>query len=111
MSHRWRILFKPIHADAQKVSVLVQACCALHNYLCALDATYNPAGYADVIQANGHVRPGQWRAQEEGSGFVQIRAPGRNHTREASAIRNQFVDYLSSEAGAVGWQDEIINRR
>lgn len=90
---------------------LVKACCALHNFLCADDGTYNPAGYGDSIQHEGDIRPGAWRAENAGGGLMDARIAGRNHTRAATMARNVFVDYFSCEAGTVDWQDNLINRR
>ena len=90
----------------------MKATCVLHNYLTDVgDANYIPAGYADVNQVNGVIRPGNWRREGEAAGWMRQQLPGQNYTREAARIRNTFVDFFSSAAGHLEWQDAIINRR
>lgn len=84
----------------------------LHNFLSDEgDNSYIPVGYTDTLLPTGEVRPGSWRVDGAGTGIVNARLTGQNHTREATRIRNEFKQYFSSDAGAVQWQDDIINRR
>lgn len=112
LCQRWRVFFKPIQADGEKAAKLVKAGCVLHNFLTDIgDGNYMPVGFADVLQDDGNIRPGSWRIEGEFTAWAQPRIPGLNHTREATNVRNLFLDYFSSEAGRVSWQDDQINRR
>lgn len=62
-TQRWRILFKPIIADASKAMNLVRTACVLHNFLRKVDdQIYYPPGYADQVSQDGNIGLGFWRA-------------------------------------------------
>jgi len=61
LTQRWRILFKPITAEATKATKLVRTVCVLHNFLKKTDdKIYCPPGYSDQVSQDGNVTPGFW---------------------------------------------------
>ena len=110
LTQRWRLLLRPVVADAEKCTVLVKAMCVLHNYLRTVnDVNYTPLGYVDHTTPAGEIREGFWRQQAvpplQGLGVT-----ARSATTAAMTIRNRFAEYFSG-AGALDWQLDHINRR
>lgn len=109
LSHRWRLLFRPIIAPPEKVKLIIQAVCVLHNYLqCANDSTYNPPGFTDTIGEDGEIIQGFWRTMPLHESLAPTTS--RNATARSLHIREYFSNYLSTN-GAVGWQLGHINAR
>ena len=108
LANRFRVLFTTMDADAEKATLVVRACCVLHNMLCTLaDEVYLPAGYADQVQRDGHVAAGFWRVDNQNlDGMV---ATARGHAVAATNARNRFAQWFSEE-GAVEWQDRHVTR-
>lgn len=95
----------------EKAALLVKTMCVLHNYLRTTnDTRYFPAGYADNICQNGAVQEGFWR-NAPCMNIDILNTYARRATAEATAIRNRFVQYFSSEHGSVPWQFNYIHRR
>ncbi|XP_046849411.1 protein ALP1-like [Xenia sp. Carnegie-2017] len=111
MSHRWRILFKPIIAEPSKAISLVKAICVLHNFLRVKnDLNYTPPGFLDSVNEAGNITEGFWRTnapnQTSTTGYNS-----RSATQQASQIREKLCTYFISSEGSVGWQWKHINRR
>ena len=108
LTNRFRVLFTTMDADAETASLVVRACCVLHNMLCTLaDEVYLPAGYADQVQRDGHVAAGFWRVDNQNlDGMV---ATARGHAVAATNARNRFAQWFS-EVGAVEWQGRHVTR-
>lgn len=111
MSHRWRLLFRPIAAPPDKVRLqLVQAMCILHNYLrTANDVSYHPPGFTDEITPDGRILEGYWRPAPLLLSSLDTYS-SRNSTAQAAHIRQYFAKYFST-IGSVDWQLEHIHAR
>ena len=54
LTQLWQLLMRPIIANRERATSLVQAMCVLHNYLCTTqDANYIPRGYTDGVGRGG----------------------------------------------------------
>ena len=63
LAQRWGLLFKMIVAEHSKAVILVEAMCALHNFLRTVyNQHYLLAGYGYSTADNGLVRDGFWRS-------------------------------------------------
>lgn len=109
LAARWRFLYSPVDAQPERLTVLVNASCVLHNLLCSLsDATYIPHGYADIVE-NGQIIDGFWRTEQQQQLMNVVQRPARNHTQIASNNREKLADWCSAE-GVRDWQDAYITR-
>ena len=104
---RFRIFRRPIIGDVETVVSVTKAVVALHNFLMhgrkfGEDNSYCPHGYAE----------GEWRNDEnQTEGILPIgNAASHNYSRDARQVRDNFKIYFNSEAGAVQWQNERIQR-
>lgn len=110
LTQRWRLLLQPIIADPTKVTTIVKAMCALHNYLSHMkDETYCPAGYADHIGSDGQIAEGFWR-QSAINPLDGLEVHSRSMTTAAIQLRDQLSDYFIGD-GSVEWQLQHIRRR
>lgn len=110
LTQRWRLLMRPIIAHREKATKLVQAMCALHNYLCVTqDANYIPAGFADGVGRGGELRNGFWR-QEAIPPLNGLDTVNRSMPGAALEIRERMREYFSGD-GSTDWQLQVVNRR
>lgn len=110
LTQRWRILFRPIIADASKATKLVRTACVLHNFLRKVDdQIYCPPGYADQVSHDGSIRLGFWRAARQPTFGLNLQNSGA--TVAASELRDKLTLYFCNELGNVAWQDNHINKR
>lgn len=104
LANRYRVFLTNIALAPDKVEKLVMASCALHNFL--REKVGHTTNY-DVEDALTHtVTPGRWRDDRV---LSQATLPaGTNSTQRAKAQRDYLVNYVTSETGAVPWQNEMI---
>ncbi|XP_011686423.1 PREDICTED: putative nuclease HARBI1 [Wasmannia auropunctata] len=100
LSSQWRIYKRPINTSMETATKIIQATIVLHNFLRQNDTD-------DVIfEAINVVDP--TCSEVETAAFTNIGNFGSNtYTREASHIRNMFVDYFNNE-GALSWQESML---
>lgn len=106
---RFRILRRPIELNVPKTICVVQAICALHNYLLTRNSRrlYAPPGYLDEDIGSGGIRNGEWRLEPvSATNFLPLNnAPeNRPFTRNAKAVREEFEEYFISPSGELQWQ-------
>ena len=110
LCQRWRLLYRPIQGQPERVVSLIKTACVLHNFLCSRhDGSYLPPGFSDTTVNNGGVVDGEWRREGLGAGMQQASTRGVNHPQAAGGVREIFKNYFS-EQGAVAWQDGYILR-
>ena len=110
LSQRWRLLFRPIIAEPDKVSILVKAMCVLHNLLRASkDTSYCPPGFTDSVGANGYLSEGVWRTLPV-SPLEGLTTTSRSINIAAVQVRERLREYFAGN-GSVDWQMRVINRR
>lgn len=97
---RFRILRRPIDLSPEKVTTIVMAICALHNFLSRANLIVG-----DVDRA-GIVTPGSWRKDPFNFPSMAFQTSGRNNY--AQSLRLRFMQYFNSESGAVSWQNNIF---
>lgn len=108
LASRFRILLKTINLSPEKTTVIVRACCHLHNFLRQHKMEIflqDSLDYENIL--TGDVEPGSWRNQDEKLGQLQP-YQGRNSPVTAKEIRDHFCNYFNN-AGAVHWQDNLID--
>lgn len=118
MSARWRIFRRPIECSPTTTDYVIKACVVLHNYLKMTDAVndpkhrYAPANMFDYEKENGGLTQGGWREiTAKDTGLRDIRRLSTNNcTLYATRLRDTFKDYFLTEAGAVPWQQNVVNR-
>jgi hypothetical protein len=108
---RWRILKTTINAKIENVDNIVKALVVLHNY-CQLELDkektniYCPPGFVD----SGEELNGTWR--QEATPMSSVGRMGANIARrQLYEMRNRLAEYLTSEAGSVPWQNNILQTR
>ena len=116
LATKFRIFRRPIIAEAEKVTKITKAACALHNFLKISEAqnpaslrVYCPPGYIDHEDRQGNVIHGDWR-QYDSSGLCAITHVGSNRfSKSAGDMRDTLKSYFSSSEGAVPWQQHHIH--
>lgn len=114
LASKFRIFRRPIIAKTEKVTLITQAACALHNFLkisemhCPTSGRiYCPIGYIDREDSRGNVIPGDWRSH--GNTLQSVHQIGSNmYSKSASEVRETLMNYFNSKAGSVPWQKEHI---
>ncbi|KAH8009219.1 hypothetical protein HPB51_013127 [Rhipicephalus microplus] len=96
---------RQINLEPENAEAVVKATCVLHNFLSSNAAsTYCPPGYADFQDTFGNVSGGAWRQGPGSTTVFGLEKPkGRNCSKVASAVRQEFVKHFSEE-GRVPWQ-------
>ena len=112
LAQRWRLLFRPIVADPNKVTTLVKAMCVLHNFLLhTQDQDYCPPGFADSLSSSGEVADGFWRANGQSASSLEgLDITSRSLSTAGVEIRERLRAYFIDQ-GSVDWQYQHINRR
>lgn len=107
LSSRFRILLKTINLSPEKATIIVRACCHLHNYLRRkkMDIFWQESFDTENI-LTGKVEPGSWRSENRNLTELQY-VQSRNSPSTAKEIRDQFCHYFNT-SGAVHWQDNMI---
>jgi hypothetical protein len=78
----------------------------LHNFLIKKNpSVYIPSGSLDY-EKDGEVIGGKWRQNGE-SNLETLVAPGMNHTRNASQVRDLLSEYVNGP-GQVPWQWKVL---
>lgn len=106
----FRIFERPIPLSPEKVTSLVKATTALHNWLRKTSAaTYFTPGLVDTEDLEtGQINPGSWRNLPSTLHGLQHQG-SNNYSRNASAIRERYVKYFFTN-GAVPWQLDKISQ-
>lgn len=106
MSYRFRVFHTAINLGMEKIDLIVECCCILHNFLRRTTVTYMPASSIDREDTmDGTFEPGEWRNDSEG--LLNL-APARPRLPSASARQNRmnYAEYFV-DRGAVSWQNDI----
>ena len=108
LAAKFRIFGGNMLQNPHHVKIITMACCVLHNLL--LERYPNVRNLADSEDSHNNLMPGAWR--EQTSAFTRIpQRGGQNFTRDAKNLRDYLAHYYTSEAGAVPWQERMINTR
>ena len=103
LANRFRVFLAPIHLEPPKVEQIVQAACALHNFLREkIGKNYEGALIDKEIGPNHDFVPGAWRTKQQMGQAPGI--SGTNQTKGAKQLREHVCAYVNSPRGAVAWQ-------
>ena len=107
LSAKFRVFHTTLCVKPENAISIVHACLALHNFLIKkYPSVYIPSGSLDY-EKDGEVIGGDWR-QNGDSNFETLVAPGMNHTRNASQVRNVLSEYVNGP-GQVPWQWKVLS--
>ena len=110
LSQRWRLLFRPIIAEPDKVSILVKAMCVLHNFLSASeDTSCCPPGLPDSVSANVDLSERFQRILPV-SPLEGLTTTSRSINIATVQVRERSREYFAGN-GSVDWQMRVINRQ
>lgn len=103
LANKFRVLQTTIALEPSKVEKVLLACIALHNFLLKHnDQNYTPLNIIGTETRED--RPVENASCAQDQLLLSLRPDsGRNASREAKDIRNQFMAYFTNE-GAVSWQ-------
>lgn len=99
--NRFRVLLNPINLSRDKVVLITQACCALHNFIkieCAEDPKADNKNAENATLRN---------ITRETPVLHNVRYNNGRPSNRYIAIREQFKDYFNNH-GAVPWQDDKV---
>ena len=108
---KFRVFRRPIIAKPSKITKVVQAACALHNYLKITEALsppsaqyYCPPGFIDQEDRQGNVIPGNWRSEGD-NGLQSVTRVGSNrYSSSDKQSRDDLAEYFNASAGELPWQ-------
>ncbi len=106
MAIRFRIFYRPIDLQVEKVTDIILATCSLHNFLrssSSSTAEYAPQNVYDLENADGSLC-----CQDPTSGIQPLRQQNYNHSFAVKAIREEFADYFLNK-GAIPWQNSYMH--
>lgn len=89
LANKWRIFHRPLDVSIDKVDMIIQATCILHNFVREQDG-YN---FDDTLSCN----------------LESIPALGTRGTTSGKTTRDHFANYFCSTEGAVEWQNRYAN--
>lgn len=107
LANRFQVLLSTMQHHPDTVRLIVKACVLLHNLM----RTRYPVlqnRLLDVQDPNGNVQPGAWREGRNLEDTRVVQAPNRA-SKEGKLQRNLLRHWCNSPAGAVPWQDEMVN--
>ena len=108
LANRFQVLLTTMLYEADTVRLIVKACVLLHNLM----RTRYPVmqnRLVDVERPNGALGPGAWREGRNLEDTRHDRVAGNNRDlRIAKAQRNLIMEWCSSPAGMVPWQDRML---
>ena len=104
LAQRWHCFNRRLQLKTETVVKIVQATCVLHNYLrVPTDATIT-ATYA-------RLNPDRLNYLGPDGAIVDLQnLNGYRSAQEAQQIRDKFLQYFNSQAGALAYQDEQLRR-
>ena len=104
---KFRMFHTTLCVKPENAFSFVHACLVLHNFLIKkYPSVYIPSGSLDYEKEDGEVVGGD-RRQNENSNLETLVAPGMNHTRNASQVRNLLSEY-DNGPGQVSWQWKVL---
>ena len=107
LSSKFQVFHTTLCVKPENAFSLVHASLVLHNFLIKkYPSVYIPSGSLDYEKEDSEVVGGDWR-QNENSNLETLVAPGMNHTRNASQVRNLFSEY-DNGPGQVSWQWKVL---
>lgn len=106
MANRWRILLTKIMLRPESTEDVVNACCALHNWLRRKHPTYTNHLLDREDPITHQVTPGLWR-EDKAMLALERMAQGRLNM-QAKAQRDYLCAWMCSPAGAVPWQERMV---
>ena len=109
LTARWQMLKKPLRMSEKNCENLFKALIVLHNFIMIgessvdpKDRAYAPPNFTDTEEADGSIRPGQWR-EHVSPYFAQLGRIGGNRANDvAYGLRDYLCDYLFSDLAP--WQ-------
>ena len=105
--NRFGCLLTTLRVQPHTATSVTIACCCLHNLLRDAKAPL-PRGLLDEEDAEHNLVAGTYRNEQLVPG--QTIAARHSGTHDAKALRDYLKDYYSSPAGAVAWQDTMLER-
>ena len=97
LAARWRIYHRTIQMHPKYLNALIQATCALHNYLMISKARTND-NEEEAIEL------------EDMGLLTPLKRTGIHASQSALKVRDTFCKYFNSPEGAVPWQEAVIRR-
>lgn len=101
-----------ICAEPETVDQIIKAATCLHNFIKLQQdssSLYCAPLFADYVDKDGRIVPGQWRAEAEEINFMslsnsEVRFGNRSYTKEAFNFRDYIKEYVNG-IGSVPWQN------
>ena len=106
MANRWQITLNIMAHEPKTCRMLVTVCIILHNYI-RVNFPHLQNHVADAEDANHNIIPGEWRRGRNMTDMDRVVAPNSGSKR-AKKQRLLLKHYLSSPAGSVPWQNNIV---
>ncbi|KAK8759055.1 hypothetical protein V5799_003314 [Amblyomma americanum] len=88
LAHRFRFLLTTVHAKPEKVTIMVEAACVIHN----------------ILKGHHLERPESINTGENPQAFFALQPCRSRPSSLAAAVRERLCDYFNGD-GAVSWQN------
>ena len=105
--NRFQVMLTTMQHHADTVRLIVKACMILHNLMRSRYPMLQNQ-LLDRELSNGDMEPGAWRMGQNLIDTVDVQAPNRD-SKEGKKQRNLLKHWCNSSAGAVSWQDGMVD--
>ena len=106
LANRFQVMLTTMQHAPETVQLIVTACVLLHNIM----RTRYPVMQNRLIDdhQDGQMVDGDWRRERDMTDTVQVQGPNEP-TRRAKMQRNLLKHWVNSSAGAVPWQNRMVD--
>ena len=103
--NRFQVLLTTMSHHADTARLIVKACILLHN---VMRSRYPVLQNRMIDAQERRLQPGEWRAGQNLEDTVNVTAQNRA-SKEGKKLRNLIMHWVNSPAGAVEWQDRMVD--
>ena len=111
LASRFRCFRRPLLLDTVNAMAVVKGAVMLHNFL-RKEAPHN-RGFRSVDYEDemGRLHSGEWRREAtQQQQMLALHKFGRRQSTQGNTVREHYKDYFVSQAGALPWQTQMVNR-
>ena len=105
--NRFQVMRTTMEHHPDTVRLIVKTCMVLHNLMRSRYPSLQNQ-LLDRQMPDGDMEPGAWRTGQNLEDTVNVQAPNRD-SKEGKKLRNLLKHWCNSPAGAVPWQNGMVD--